>query len=79
MTSRYFTECHYSRFSSGGRTNIYGLSILKTFMKSGLPRDQEFPSNITKTLHDGDNNALVLNHQIHNNDDNNNDLGIDPQ
>ncbi|CAG8486028.1 16673_t:CDS:10 [Dentiscutata erythropus] len=50
MESQLFTECHYSRFSSGGRTNIYGLALFETSMESGLPVDSEFPSNIIKSF-----------------------------
>ncbi|CAG8575752.1 2991_t:CDS:10 [Funneliformis caledonium] len=50
METEYFYESHFSRFSSGGRTNIYGLSIFTSHLGSGLPYDREFPSNTSKCL-----------------------------
>ncbi|CAG8733689.1 4894_t:CDS:10 [Cetraspora pellucida] len=50
MESQLFTECHYHRFSSGGRTNIYGLALFESSMESGLPVDSEFPSNVLKSF-----------------------------
>ncbi|CAI2166732.1 1019_t:CDS:10 [Funneliformis geosporum] len=50
MEVEYFNESHFSRFSSGGRTNIYGLSVFTTRLGSGLPYDREFPSNTSKCL-----------------------------
>ncbi|CAG8481604.1 219_t:CDS:10 [Racocetra persica] len=50
MESQLFTECHYYRFSSGGRTNIYGLALFESSMESGLPVDPEFPSNVLRSF-----------------------------
>ncbi|RHZ55137.1 hypothetical protein Glove_420g60 [Diversispora epigaea] len=70
-----FTESHFFRFSTGGRTNIYGLSVFETKMESGgLPINSGFPSNIIKSLppyedfmkrkneRDDDDNAKIYKH-----------------
>ncbi|CAB4424908.1 unnamed protein product [Rhizophagus irregularis] len=44
----YFNESHYEHFPSGGRTNIYGLSVFASYLESGLPCLPEFPSNALK-------------------------------
>ncbi|CAB5192494.1 unnamed protein product [Rhizophagus irregularis] len=44
----YFNESHYEHFPSGGRTNIYGLSVFTSYLESGLPCLPEFPSNALK-------------------------------
>ncbi|CAG8512294.1 4926_t:CDS:10 [Ambispora leptoticha] len=45
-----FNESHFLRFSSGGRTNIYGLSVVETPLSGKIPASPDFPSGILQSM-----------------------------
>ncbi|CAG8442515.1 13682_t:CDS:10 [Ambispora gerdemannii] len=59
-----FNETHFSRFSSGGRTNIYGLAVVETPLSGKIPASPDFPSSLLSSM-PNDNIYDIDNHHQH--------------